>query len=489
MRRKIFVTSMLVIAFSFLVFITASTSGKLVIRVPTDFSTIQAAIDAASPGDAIEVAPGIYHEHLIVDRELSLEGENKSITIIDGNDVGNVIYIAANNVTVSGFTVQRSGRSFNSGIFLQSSVNSVINGNIITNNEWGIWLENTTHNIVTGNTVTNSDYSGIYLGDSNGNVIVGNTMVSNRYGVWLERSSKANVIDRNVLTNNTRGIYVVAPSTNNTVSGNTLTSNGDGIHLLSTYNSIYENSFTSNSYGIFSLRSGNNTIYRNNFIENAVQVSMNKSFIDIWDNGCEGNYWNDFEGEDLDGDGVGDSMLPHQDVDLYPLIDPWSQFRIFEVSWEGGSYLLTTFSNSTLAYPSFDAALKQISLNVTGPSGSTGFCNATVPKSLLRGPWLILLDQENVTAYTLIVENVTHTSFHFTYGFSTHNVRLIGAEVTGAPDTSEDYFWRLPFVSAVATTVVVALAILFWRQRRGQAANNMKKRSQEAQARLYISYH
>jgi len=429
MKKKIFVTSILAITLLFFGFTIISTSGKSVIIVPTDYSTIQAAIDAASPGDTIKVTHGTYYEHLILDKELLLEGENENTTIIDGNEVGDVIYITASNATVSGFTIQRSGRNFNSGIRLQSSSNSVITGNIITNNEWGMWLENTVDNFISGNFVAESDYGGIYLGDSTGNGIVGNTVTSNRYGVWLERSSEDNIIDRNLLRNNTMGIYIVEPSSNNTVRSNMLASNGDGFHLLSTHNRIYENVFTNNSYGIFSLRSGNNSIYRNNFIENAVQVSMNQSYTDVWNNGCEGNYWSDYIGQDTNGDGIGDSSLPHQGLDLHPLIDPWSQFRIFAISWEGGSYSLATLSNSTIVYPSFNASLKQVSFNVTGPPGATGYCNATVPKSLLRGPWVIFLDEDNLTAPSLIVENSTHTSFHFTYDFSTHTVKLVGAEI------------------------------------------------------------
>ena len=44
-----------------------------------------------------------------------------------------------------------------------------------------------------------------------------------------------------------------------------------------------------------------------------------------WDNGAEGNYWSDYAGEDLDGDGIGDTLLPHQGIDNYPLMRPYME--------------------------------------------------------------------------------------------------------------------------------------------------------------------
>jgi hypothetical protein len=68
--------------------------------------------------------------------------------------------------------------------------------------------------------------------------------------------------------------------------------------------------------------SKSNTIFENKFIQNAVQISLHESF-DIWhDEKNEGNYWSDYSGRDLNDDGIGDTQLPHQGVDNYPLMKP-----------------------------------------------------------------------------------------------------------------------------------------------------------------------
>lgn len=422
MILTLFLASMVTTAFD-----VAHTANELPVHnidTGLDYETIQDAINAPKTldGHTIQVDGGIYSEHVTVDKSVKLVGEDRSTTIIDGSGTRTVVVVTANNVHISGFTIRNSGSDFYSGICLTFSKNTIISRNIITNNEWGIWLEHAHYNFITENTIANNNYNGIYLGNSTNNRISRNTITKNTgYGMWLERSDN-NAIIGNTVTEHWMGISLAIDSNDNTVSGNAITNNDEGIHLFSSFNDIYENIMTSNWYGIFSLHSGSNIIYRNNFIENIKQASMNESYVDIWDNGCEGNYWSDYKGRDMDGDGIGDTLLPHQGLDQYPLMEPWSQFRVFK-------YHVTTFSNSTIASFNFNPSLKQISFNVTGPSGAVGFCNVTIPKSLLRDSWLILVDEANVTASTIIVENGTHTFFYLSYGFSTHKVKIIGTEI------------------------------------------------------------
>lgn len=121
---------------------------------PADFNTIQAAINAASPGDTINVHKGRYYEHVVVNKTVTLTGEERSNTIIDGNFSGNVVVITVAWVTINGFTIRRGGSEnylSNSGI-LVSGDNNIVSGNILTENGEGMtifgrWCSVTANNI------------------------------------------------------------------------------------------------------------------------------------------------------------------------------------------------------------------------------------------------------------------------------------------------------------------------------------------------------
>jgi len=412
--------------------VTSTTMANSTIKVPSDYPTIQEAINAAAPGDTIQVSAQTYNENLIVNKTVRLIGESLETTIIDGDGIGTVMDVYADDVYISGFTIRNSGlglHEFYSGLHMHFSTSIVIVGNSITNNEFGIWLEGARNNVIRDNTITHNKYDAIYLGNSNINTISANTITNNTYGVWLENSSCYNVFVGNIITNSSKGIRLAGNSNNNAVYDNTLKDNDDGVDLSSSFNTIYENTLRDNFHGIYSLSSSDvgNILYRNNFINNTKQVFLrDDSLVEAWNNGLEGNYWSGYTGQDLNGDGIGDTDIPHQGFDWRPLMDPWSSFRIFNVTSNGENYVVTTLSNSTIASFDFNQPLAQISFNVTGPSRTLGFCNVTIPKALLKSEppknWSTTVDGINV--YFIATENSTHTSLHFTYAHSTHMVQI-----------------------------------------------------------------
>lgn len=75
------------------------------ITVPDDFPTINQAIENATDGDTIFVHMGTYNETLVIDKAVTLRGEDTNRTILNGNGTTTVIQILHDNVTVTGFTV------------------------------------------------------------------------------------------------------------------------------------------------------------------------------------------------------------------------------------------------------------------------------------------------------------------------------------------------------------------------------------------------
>jgi len=146
-----------------------------------DFNTIQEAVNQATSGDRIFVRIGIYYEHVIINKSVSLIGENTDSTIVDGNETGSVISIRANSVSIEGFTIKRSGllaNEYDSGIFVDHSSGNNISHNTITNNYYGISLYSSVNNVVSENTITDNDF-GIIVFDSSNNVIFHNNFVNN----------------------------------------------------------------------------------------------------------------------------------------------------------------------------------------------------------------------------------------------------------------------------------------------------------------------
>jgi nitrous oxidase accessory protein len=294
------------------------------IRVPYDYLTIQEAINNASEGDMIYVHNGTYFEHVIVNKTVSLIGENKNIAIIDGMDIGTVLNVTAYDVTVTGFTIQNSGSEWlytlDSGILIQSSNNHIEN-NVISSNSAGILLNRSDNNLLISNNVSSNRY-GIILKNSRDNTIISNVVLSNKNrGIGFSNSNNNALVSNNV-SSNYFGIYLVN-STINIVFRNYISRSEHGVRLEqgSNENTFYRNTVSLNDWLAIQLESSNSSkIFHNNFINNTNQVSLFQSFNNSWDNGCEGNYWSDYNGTDLDGDGVGDTNLPWQSVDMYPLM-------------------------------------------------------------------------------------------------------------------------------------------------------------------------
>lgn len=510
------------------------------------YLTIQSAINASETlnGHTIFVKSGKYHEHVVVNKALSLVGENQTTAIIDGGNVGTVLTVNADNVSVVGFTIRNSGLSFppygdDYGVLLNHCSWSNISHNLVMNNRIGIYLLYSRSNIIEDNIVSSNHVNGIWLYYSSNNVLAENRISNNSYNfgvfggdfsdfnntidvsnavegkpiqyligvedkifdnsvdigvLYLINCNNVTVRDLNltrnghgvfcynvtdsrieniVASNNNYGIYVqnsfgntiidnycpnnwvgicLQESRNNTVESNVTPNNEKGISLYKAdNNNVTRNTISNNLYGIRLFASSFNEVFHNNLVGNTNHVSLINSYLNVWDNGFEGNFWSNYTGSDVDRDGLGDTpqIIDDNNRDYHPLLGPFYNFSIYH---EGKLYDVTLISNSTILKLVFETANHTIRLTVNGTNGTFGFCRICIPHALIEPEIAVIID-DGLTEVLYLNYTLRDDGFrrwiYFAYQHSTHEILII-------PE-----FWSMIFLS---TLMVITLWYLFFRK-------------------------
>jgi parallel beta-helix repeat protein len=329
------------------------------------YQNITNALEYAIDGDTVFVYDGAYYENIVVDKSVSLVGENRGLTIIDANSHGNIMNITASNVNITGFTIRRSGtRYYDSGIFMDYSTGNNISHNTIINNYNGISLYSSGNNLILDNTISSNNYNGISLYSSGNNLILDNTISSNNYnGISLYYSSN-NVIFHSNFVNNTELTYI--------------------------YKSI-------------------------NVWDDGVEGNYWSDYT-----GVDSNY---------DGIGDIPYIIDESNQDKHPLMGMFSDFAVtLERETYHVTTICNSLISEFRFEVGSETGNKIIHCSVTGKDGAVGFCRVGIPTELMNYPYTILIDLEEITPTLLDISNETCAYLYFTYIRGSHIITIISSK-------------------------------------------------------------
>ena len=364
MRKFLFIATCL--------FTTTVSAKTIHVGANRNYKNITAGIAAATSGDTVLVDAGLYREQkMTINKRIFLKGID--YPKLDGEKKFEIIAIKANGVIVEGFRIMHSGISSLediSGIKVYDCNQVTIKNNILEDTFFGIYIQNGVNCTIENNLLTaqggeeQQNANGIHCWKCDSMRIIGNKVSGHRDGIYFE-FVKNSIIMRNTADKNIRyGLHFMF-SNDDMYVGNIFSNNGSGVSVMFSkhikmINNYFEenwgdaahgillkeisdgymsgNHFSKNTSAIF--MEGASRVYmkhntfenngwalkiqascmevvleENNFIGNTFDVGTNGSLVQ---NTFNHNYWDKYEGYDLNKDKIGD--IPYRPVSMYSMI-------------------------------------------------------------------------------------------------------------------------------------------------------------------------
>ncbi|HEY8971150.1 MAG TPA: nitrous oxide reductase family maturation protein NosD [Puia sp.] len=334
--------------------------------------SVTEAVKRAAAGDTVLIYPGVYYEKgLIIDKPVHLKGVGQPT--LDGEHRYEVVTIRCSGVTMEGFQVRHSGYSdWNdlAGIPLAAVRRVAIKNNLLDDTFFGLYCQNSDSCVLENNTIRSRSDSmrqagnGIHCWHCNGMQLLNNTITRHRDGIYFEfvtnslirgnRSfynmryglhfmfSHNDVYDGNTFEHNEAGVSVMFSHgvnmkgnlfadnqgggaygillkeiTDSRIEGSRFVHNTVAIYMEGTTRvQVRENTFKDNGWALrIQASCSADTMTKNNFLGNTFDIATNGSLVL---NNFDRNYWDKYEGYDLNRDGYGD--VPYHPVSLYAMV-------------------------------------------------------------------------------------------------------------------------------------------------------------------------
>ncbi len=374
-----------------MVMAAVAANGKTFRVTPKGGTSIQAAIAASHDGDTVVIAQGIYREgNIVVEKSIKIFGEN--MPTLDGENKFEILTIHANNVTVEGLRLINTGVASITDIAaikILDSKNVSIVGNELRDTFFGIFMANSSFSSIENNDINSSvenefrKANGIHLWKCHDVKIAANKVMGHRDGIYFEFVTDSKILDNTSERNLRYGLHFMF-SHNDEYRRNKFVANGAGVAVMYSHevrmienifldnwgsaayglllkdirdSYVTSNEFKRNSVGVFMEGSSRIVFASNEFFQNGYALRLQASCdgnqitgnnfqantFDLVTNGSlvlntvDGNYWDKYEGYDLDRNAIGD--VPYRPISLYgtiieqvpPAVLLWRSFLVYMI--------------------------------------------------------------------------------------------------------------------------------------------------------------